>query len=359
MAKSNESKVLFLLLLFLFFAICFAVFLFWYKPAPAADKWVESGPSAYRRGIDIFSPSPLYDYQVMLYLQLDHTDGSDLRFTYLNSATGTEIELPFWRVSNSEIGTVWNKSAARGNVVVRVPFISSEGTRIYARYGEGGADKSDPRATYDFFDDFTGSSLDPSLWETYWNGGLQYSMSQGILHVTGVVPANLNSPDGTITGWHSKDVYGLGTILETRVSIDHGRGYNYNGDEIGYGYYIRSVNGSTASFMDVDSSGGNPDGYLLLQNAINATGLSYHIDSSYNNWKLIRRSSTSHTAVIGPFLNVTFTEFIPKVEMPVTLGGSSFSDSEEFIDYYVDYVLVRKWTDEQPTYVVQREEAKV
>lgn len=359
MAKSTESKVLLILLFFLFLAVCLAVFLFLYKPAPAADKWVESGPSAYRRGIDIFSPTPLYDYQVMLYLSLDHTDGSDLRFTYLNSTTGSEIELPFWRVSNPEIGTVWDRSVARGNVVVRVPYISSEGTRIYARYGEGGADKSDPSATYEFFDDFTGSSLDPNLWDTYWNGGLQYTVSQGILHVSGRIQANRGPGDGTITGWHTKDAYGLGTVLETRVSIDHGKGYNYNGDEIGYGYYIYPVNGSSAAFMDIDSSGGNPDGYLLLQTAMNDTGIQYHIDSSYNNWKFIRRNSTSHTAVIGPFLNVTLTKGIPTVEMPITLGGSSFSDSQGFIDYYVDYVLVRKWSDQEPTYVVQGEEAKV
>jgi len=360
MAKSNESKVLVLLIFFLFFALCFAVFFFFYKPAPAADKWVKSGPSAYRRGIDIFSPTLLYDYQVMLYLSLDHTDGSDLRFTYLNSTTGSEIELPFWKVSNPEIGTVWDRSIARGNVVVRVPYISSEGTRIYARYGEGGADKSDPSATYDFFDDFTSSSLDPSLWETYWNGGLQYSISQGILHITGIVPAwNPGSLDGTITGWHSRGVYGIGTVLEIRVSIDQSKGNNVNSGEIGYGYYIYPVNGSSASFMDVDFSSGEYDRYLLLQNATHDTGVRYHIDSSYNNWKFIRRSSASHTAVIGSFLNKTFTEGIPLDNMPVTLGGSSFSDLKGFIDYYIDYVLVRKWADQEPTYIVQGEEAKV
>jgi hypothetical protein len=358
MAKSNESKVLFLLLLFLFFAICFAVLLFLYKPIPESDKWVESGPSAYRRGIDIFSPSPLYDYQVMLYLSLDHTDGSDLRFTYLNATTGTEVELPFWRVSNPEIGAVWDKSSARGNVVVRVPFISSEGTRIYARYGEGGADNSDSAATYEFFDDFTRSSLDPSMWETYWNGGLQYTVSQGILHVTGTIPANLSSADGTIMGWHSKDSFGLGTVLETRVSIDHGKAYNYNAAEIGFGFRSITPNESTAAFLECDSSGGDSQAAVVLANPSGEVASRFSPDTGFNKWRFIRKNATTHIAVIGSFLNNTYTDF-NSAPMKVSIAGNCYSNSQSYIDYSVDYLLVRKWSDYEPTYIVKNEESKV
>jgi hypothetical protein len=320
-----------------------------------ADTWWDKSWSS-RQEITVNSTSELAEYQLYMFLSLEGTNGSDIRFTYLNTSTGNESEIPFWRVTNQHIETTWEPTMSRGGVVVKIPLVSpSKSNKIFVYYNSKTArDASDPQKVYDLFDDFNGPSLDTVLWSPYERGELTTTFSNGILHVFGDTPPTLGETDGGIKGWRSAGAFGLGTVFETRVSIDHGMGYNYNAIALGYGKITYPVNSTTAAFLEGDWSGGDAQSCLYLSNPQGGIERNFTIDSTYHSWRLIRNNATSHAARIGPY-NTTYNTNIPITAMPITLGGMLFSDSAGHADYYVDYVLVRKWSSDEPSYRVGSE----
>ena len=112
----------------------------------------------YRQQINISNTAGnLTDYQVEIKLNSSNVgsnfdwsnDGDDLRFTYYNSSSGTETEIPYWIES-------WNSSSQEAIVWVKVPFLENNtNTTIYMYYGNPtAAPKSNGTATFLFFDDF-------------------------------------------------------------------------------------------------------------------------------------------------------------------------------------------------------------
>ncbi|MEW5995655.1 MAG: DUF2341 domain-containing protein, partial [Candidatus Zixiibacteriota bacterium] len=76
----------------------------------------------------------------------------DLRFTMGDGAT----LLPHW---------VENRGTASADVWVRVPSVPTGETTVYMYYGNTAAmDASDGNATFEFFDDYSGTSLDTGKW---------------------------------------------------------------------------------------------------------------------------------------------------------------------------------------------------
>ena len=119
----------------------------------------------YVRGITFNSSFEDTEYPVRIDLNnmnfdfsLVELDGSDIRFTYINSTSEEEV-VPFWieklDVANEE-GIIW----------VRCPFISSSSeNKLNLYYGNDNASiASDGSSTFNFFDDFDGSSLNSTLW---------------------------------------------------------------------------------------------------------------------------------------------------------------------------------------------------
>jgi hypothetical protein len=102
-------------------------------------------------------------------------DGSDVRFT-----TGDGFTLiPFWIES-------WNPITKTASFWVKVPAIPSGGGTLYMYYGNPTASSaSSGAATFEFFDDFSGPTLDGSRWRA--TGG-----SWGIVTDT--------QPDGSVGG---------------------------------------------------------------------------------------------------------------------------------------------------------------
>jgi hypothetical protein len=86
-------------------------------------------------------------------------NGNDTRFTYYNSTAGTETEIPFWIES-------WNSTAQTSIMWVNVTSLAnSVNTTIYLYYGNTSASSaSNGTNTFEFFDDFPGSSLDGTKW---------------------------------------------------------------------------------------------------------------------------------------------------------------------------------------------------
>jgi len=104
----------------------------------------------------------LSDYQVLVTLNssnFDYSkanpDGSDIRFVDGDNT----IALNYWIEE-------WN-AAGDSRIWVAVPSVDGSGsTTIYMYYGNSGAsDASDGDATFEFFDDFLGTSLDKNKWQ--------------------------------------------------------------------------------------------------------------------------------------------------------------------------------------------------
>jgi len=91
----------------------------------------------------------------------------DVKFTDLYGK-----DLPFYRVSYD---------ANVANIMIKIPeILASDGTSFYIYYGNTSAiDRSDQAATYTFYDDFTGTTIDTVKWE---NHGLTVSGGVATVH---------------------------------------------------------------------------------------------------------------------------------------------------------------------------------
>lgn len=129
--------------------------------------------------IGLSSSEVLTDYQVKLQLPyFDYPfelDFSNLRFWWEG------IIIPHW-VEDPDNGIVW----------VKVPIIDGN-TKIYLEAGPN-VGRGDGDATFDFFDDFEGTSLDTNKWSV--DSGITYSVTDSKLVVTGTA----NDTAGSIYG---------------------------------------------------------------------------------------------------------------------------------------------------------------
>jgi hypothetical protein len=146
------------------------------------DPWWNS-TWLYRRPITIDNtqnPNSLTDYQVAINLTYDSdmvSDFSDVRFTWYNSTSGTEIEIPyclgrdcpiFPMAESSDISLATVNGQYTG-VVVKVPYIPANGySIIYVYYGNTTpvSSESNPKNVWDFYDDFNDNYFNTTEWAT-------------------------------------------------------------------------------------------------------------------------------------------------------------------------------------------------
>ena len=140
-----------------------------------------------RKPVTINNPGDaLGDYQVLVTLNssdFDYSktnpDGSDIRFVDEDNT----IALNYWIEE-------WN-AAGDSRIWVAVPSVTGSGsTTIYMYYGNSGAsDVSDGDATFEFFDDFPGTSLDKNKWQ----------LGNGVPYQT--YPINYQVSNSTLVTW--------------------------------------------------------------------------------------------------------------------------------------------------------------
>ncbi len=113
------------------------------------------------------SGTPLSGYQVLIELNSANfdfsnaeSDGSDIRFT---DASGNELN--YWIEE-------WNAGSRSAKIWVKVSSVPSRGeTKIWMYYGNPSAGTmSNGDSTFEFFDDFAGTSLDTNKWDSYTTG---------------------------------------------------------------------------------------------------------------------------------------------------------------------------------------------
>ena len=118
-------------------------------------------------------------------------DFSDIRFT-----TTDNTLIPSWvQETGSNYAVVW----------VKVPYVPTDGTKMYLYYGNPAASSiSNGDATFLFFDHFNTGSVNTTRWT-----------KSGDVTVPGSI-ATLNAPDKSLTSV----VFGVNTALATGLSIN-------------------------------------------------------------------------------------------------------------------------------------------
>src|SRR5712692_1623953 len=132
--------------------------------AQTTPPWYNSAWT-YRNAVAVTNTSgvSLANYQVNVLLTSGFpfgnakSDGSDLRVTASDGVT----LIPFWVET-------WNAAGSSASVWVNISAIATTGTTIYLYYGNVAATSaSSGSTTFDFFDDFSGATLDTTKWTAY------------------------------------------------------------------------------------------------------------------------------------------------------------------------------------------------
>ena len=131
-----------------------------------SNAWYQDTRKVYLNSTTGSETQDLIDYQVRItanygdgtdngenvYLdEHSKTDFSDIRFTWFNTSSGSEIECSYWteNVNSGSNAIFW----------IKIPeILSKKSTTIYIYYGKNDAlTTSNGTATFDFFDDFSGN----------------------------------------------------------------------------------------------------------------------------------------------------------------------------------------------------------
>ncbi|RLG81165.1 MAG: hypothetical protein DRO40_10105, partial [Thermoprotei archaeon] len=306
-------------------------------------KWTWLNASwNYRREIAVTGQGAgdLTDYQIEIVhnFSSEYSAGKikqyceDLRFTYYNATSDTETEIPYWieecNLTANDNATVW----------IKVPFTSNTSTEtVYMYYGNPDAtSESNGTAVFEFFDDFEGTSLDTSKWvERVANGN--YIVSDSILKVEGGSEWESIGAKVQFTYGHAFRYYAKMTEQDaTIIRMDDRSAGSTQGSDIdasGFGY--TSANGK----------------YFFTQREGSMTTSTRTIDLS--TWSIleIRWLSDRVDFLINDSLEESHT-----TNIPLDNCGAQFEAKNTGSTVWVDWALVRKYTDPEPTYEVKSEE---
>jgi len=284
----------------------------------------------YRKPITVTNSSGanLTDFQVKILdnkdLSADITAGKiqaslgDLRFTDINGNI-----LPYWIEDNT---------AASVDAWIKVPTVHATGTTVYMYYGNPQATSlADGNKVFEFFDDFSGSSIDSSKWTTKGTvdvslgeariqgaAALLYSASQLGNQWVGGYRIKLKD-DGAVQDWA-----GVRWFNHSSYGSSYASNWWFYGSQSRYWYNLTN------------------DGYSSIG------GFSYSLDYTYHNIKVVVNDKT-HSLYDGASLMNTSD-----------LTGQSCSSTCQFgfafgrwlsnaSYYYVDYAFTRKYASADPS----------
>jgi hypothetical protein len=292
----------------------------------------------YRREITITNNNAydLTDFQVKVTLDSTNfdswnkvnADGSDIRFA---DAQGNPLNyyIESWDATNQQ-AIIW----------VKVPSILAGGsTTIYLYYGNSQAtDASDGNAVFEFFDDF--NTFDNTKWEWY----------------------NLDAAPTVSNSW-------------VDIDYDSSTGWNYfrsvwtfpNTD----GYIIKAKVKHVSNYPNAGSIfvGAAPDSYQTYNIGANKKVVSADFNVRVDN--TIYNTISTFQPANGDIFTIETTLKSSEVIGKVTYGGQTWTTSYattvnvqgwritffQFGEHYqMDYVFVRKYTDQEPSTTIGAEE---
>ena len=289
----------------------------------------------------------LSDYQVNF--TIHRSDGSDSGDDVYIGASGCEEDYDDIRFTKSDGSTLldyWieESDSSDATIWVEVDTIAASGdTTIYLYYGNAGASAySNGDDTFDFFDDFDGSSVDTDKW-TKVGSGATYTVSGGALryYYYNSVGSGSGSRDEYLEGSSFAPGHAI-RISRKEAAISQGRAPSacilgrYDGsypDVVGMVTY----SSSTTTIIHVVSSSSTRS----ISGAI-ASSTSYRVfDISYT-------SSESKMYIDGS-LESTLNTNVPSTTLPLRVG-TTYAGAGTTFDTYIDWILVRKYTATEPTH---------
>jgi hypothetical protein len=278
-----------------------------------------------RAPVTISNPgSGLTDYQVRVDVNYDadmQPDFDDIRFVDSDDST----ELSHWRESyNASTSAIfW----------VKVPSIPSGDKTIYMYYGNDAASSaSDGDATFAFFDDFPGTTLDASKWQ-----------SAGTITVAGSEVHIYCNADGQGIGVVIPDyLFGLGYSVEYRERF--GETNVVHLIQGAYQLYDAQHHGTVFSAL----ADGTGRARTANDGVITETILGLY-DTSYHRYQITRISGEAKYYYEGILLT-THTTNVPPDDLRVQFTGDNTAD------IYLEWVFVRKYADPEPTTSVGSED---
>lgn len=288
-----------------------------YLYSSTSGSWTESAspyPTWSKRvAITVTNPASVANYQHYLSVTYDsdmNADFSDLRFADSSGAICS-----YWIESktNSSSAVVW----------VKVPTTNQ--TTIYMYYGNATAvSESNGDNTFEFFDDFLGSTLNASKWTAI--GSPTISASIMTIPSTGAAAKIVS----TVT-------FGQNYAMRTRCKSAH----------FGSTSYMETVEfqdqGYLSSFLSY-SSGTYSGKHASYTDTFELTSISGVTANTYFILDHIRNGATS---VIFKVDNANIVTHSTKVT--TTTYGIRFSAQENGASVSADWVLVRKYTATEPT----------
>jgi hypothetical protein len=292
----------------------------------------------------------LIDYQVLIKLNSTNfdfskanPDGSDIRFTYLNSTTNTEENISYWI-------EYWNPTSENASIWIKTPYIPAGGSAIvYMYYGNPNAvSESNGDATFVFFDDFN-----DGVWTDKW---IQGDTSTITISETGDV-LDINGMRGSFEYLETYVSFSPGVALYTVMRDDTSYWYPC---EFGFGYrnnlgisnapsnnsvmrLIESYNAWRLLTSDGPFGHEDWDGHFIVDNDFHKYELIWTPNEAkiYQD-KVLKASITTHVPTTSEKLRIGHPEatasFAQSAELEVLKWRGIF-----------DFILVRKYTNPEPT----------
>ena len=298
----------------------------------------------YRRRVRIteLSGNTLTDYQIKIEIGTGdpifahaRSAGEDIRFCYYPE----EEMLSYWIEK-------YDPDAEEAIIWVKVPSIpASSEIEIYMYYGNPTvASASDGDATFEFFDDFEGTSIDTSKWERTDTGG-STSVSNSIV--------SISVSDGNREGWKAPAYqFRPGFIYESKKKFsatDNGIQVdglnNFDGDSTLHNFeatinQFRTYNEGTGTITDMADLADKRDVWhiirILWKSASEAKCEVLNEDYSLD-------TSATHTTNVPDENNL----------VPFFRGNAYSGNS---CTHYWDWIRVRKYASPEPTVEVGAEE---
>jgi hypothetical protein len=299
------------------------------------------------------NPNELVDYQVFVNITYDsdmQADFSDLRFTWYNYSSRKEQEISYW-IENYT-------SLSYAEIWIKVPRIrASNYESVYVYYGNTTpiSSNSNGTLTFEFFDDFEGTSLDTTKWTAYAN---DYSISNSILRINigGIERTSafsFNIQDGYIAETrvrHEVSAANYGGVLPEVASSSYTASGNANADATVL--YMRGA-GSDTAYVWIGSGGTSS---YDVANGIStgwtpATGIWYITGISVNGGTV---KLWANRTVVYSKTGIVWAKNIKYVK----LGSFQRNTAYDIQDTSYDWIRVRKYAPPEPTTIIGEEESK-
>lgn len=261
------------------------------------------------------------------------SDFSDVRF--LDETDG--LELPYWIESSNVSGmTIWLKTGKNNNIYMYYDNPDA----LNAGYGG--------KMVFEFFDHFSGSSLDTSVWTV---NSSNYSVSNSELRINvGAVRTKDPLPFSLSDGFALEAKIKYLTTTET---------YKYSGTLTGVSSpYTKGGNaGSDATVLLMKNSSYNPynlDLYYFIgdgsQNSYNQ-GTGNLFRTSADTWYLFSEKFHNGGLIISKDYSDILTKNFSWAKTPryITLGEFSGNSTGDIQDTSYDWVRVRRFFNPEPT----------